>query len=134
MCCRNNLRYPGGKDDGNSYILGSLEMAREFNAVKQDEYPFVTEVSKFVARGAFRDFGNALQRWGDPELKAGPPQFKKKKRTGVAGFLAASVISTIRYDGHRRMALPYICSVRMARTLPDGWIPYEVHIYCRKGQ
>ena len=134
MCLANHLRYPSGKNDGKSYYPSANDIARTFNVVKHEHYPFVTEVSKFVAQGAFRDFGNALQRWWNPDLKSGPPRFKKKKRTGAGRFLAASGIATIRYDGHRRIRLPYLGSVKMARSLPDGWIPYEVHIIQRNGQ
>lgn len=134
FCRRNRIRYPSGKDDGKSYTPGAHDMARVFNAVKRLEYPFVAEVSKFVAQGAFRDFDHALKRWRDPEVKSGPPQFKKRKRTGTGGFLAASGVASIRYDGHRRMTLPYLGNVKMPRALPDGWIPYEVHITQRNGQ
>ena len=134
FCRRNHIQYPSGKDDGKSYTPGAHDMAREFNAVKRTEYPFVAAVSKFVAQGAFRDFDNALKRWRDPEVKSGRPQFKKRKRTGAGGFLAASGIASIRYDGHKRITLPYLGSVKMPRALPDGWIPYEVHITQRNGQ
>ena len=39
----------------------------------------------------------------------------------------------IHYDGHRRIRLPYIGSVRMTRQLPEG-IPYEVTISKRTGR
>ena len=41
FCRRNRLDWPTGH-----------EMAREFNAAKEQDYPFVSEVSKFVAQGA----------------------------------------------------------------------------------
>lgn len=86
MCLANHLRYPSGKNDGKSYYPGANDIAKTFNAVKHEHYPFVTEVSKFVAQDAFRDFGNALQLWWNPDIKSGPPQFKKKKRTGAGRF------------------------------------------------
>ena len=36
-------------------------------------------------------------------------------------------MSLIRYDGHRRIRVPCLGSVKMTRTLPEG-IPYEVTI------
>ena len=110
------------------------EMERAFNAAKREDYPFVTEVSKFVAQGAFRDFENGIKRWRDPSLKSGAPQFKRKKRTGEGGFLAASGIACVKYDGHRRMKLPFLGSVKMSRKLPADIIPYEVRISFRNGQ
>ena len=59
--------------------------------------------------------------------------FRKKNRTGTGSFLAASGVNCIQYDGHRRIRLPYIGSVRMTRSLPKG-IPYEVTIRKRNGR
>ena len=111
------------------------ELEKEFNAVKQanPSLAFVTEVSKFVAQGACRNYRNARSRWLNKNLKARRPVFYKKRRTGTGSFLAASGIPTVRYDGHRRIRLPYLGSVRMTRPLPEG-IPYEVTIRKRTGR
>ena len=42
-------------------------------------------------------------------------------------------MNLIRYDGHRRIRLPYLCSVKMTCELRDG-IPYEVTIKRRNGR
>ena len=122
-----------GRDVG--LWLTPHELEKEFNAVKQTNpsLAFVTEVSKFVAQGACRNYRNARSRWLNKELKAHRPVFHKKARTGAGSFLAASGIACIRYDGHRRIRLPYIGSVRMTRALPDG-MPYEVTIRKRNGR
>ena len=119
---RNRLAWPNAH-----------EMAREFNAAKGEDYPFVTEVSKFVAQGAFRNFGRAIARWRDPEIKSGPPTIRRKNRTGAGSFLAASGINLIKYDGHRRIKLPYLGSVKLARELPEG-IAYEVTVKHQNGR
>ena len=94
---------------------------------------FVTEVSKFAAQGACRNYRNARSRWRNKSLKARKPVFHQKKRTGTGSFLAASGIATVRYDGHRHIRLPYLGSVRMTRPLQEG-IPYEVTIRRRNGR
>ena len=94
---------------------------------------FVTQVSKFVAQGACRNYRSAHSRWQNKELKARKPVFHKKRRTGTGSFLAASGIDLIHYDGHRRIRLPYLGSVRMTRPLHEG-IPYEVTISRRNGR
>ena len=111
------------------------ELEKEFNAVKQTNpaLAFVTEVSKFVAQGACRNYRNARSRWLSQELKVRRPVFHKKRRTGYGSFLAASGIACMRYDGYRRIRLPYLASVKMTRALPDG-IPYEVTIKKRNGR
>ena len=66
FCRRNRLDWPTGH-----------EMAREFNAAKEQDYPFVSEASKFVAQGAFRNFSNALSRWRNPDIRSGRPKFHR---------------------------------------------------------
>ena len=109
------------------------ELNQEFNAIKHDQFPFVTVVSKHVAEGAIRDFGDAIANWRDPALKARRPAFKKKRRTGTGSFRAASGVSTIHYNGKRRIRLPYLGSVKLKHTLPKGVI-YEAHIRFKNGQ
>ena len=101
------------------------ELEKEFNAAKQvnTALDFVTGVSKFVTQGACRNYRNAHSRWRNKSLKANRPKFHKKNRTGTGSFLAASGIAIIKYDGNRRIQLPYLGSVRMTRLLPEG-IPY----------
>lgn len=109
------------------------EMEKAFNAAKWHDYPFVTEVSKFVAQGGFRDFNNSLARWRNPSIRSAPPTFHKKKATGTGSFLAASGVDRIKYDGHYRIALPGIGSVKISRELPVG-TPYEVRISRSNGR
>ena len=111
------------------------ELEKEFNAAKQTNptLAFVTTVSKFVAQGACRNYRNARSRWLNKTLKARKPVFHKKRRTGAGSFLAASGVNLIRYDGHRRLRLPYLGSVRMTRTLPEG-MSYEATVSRRNGR
>ena len=122
-----------GRDAG--LWLTPHELEKEFNAAKQvnPALAFVTEVSKFVAQGACRNHRNAHSRWRNKSLKARKPVFHRKKSTGSGSFLAASGVSCIHYDGHRRIRLPYLGSVRMTRPLQEG-IPYEVTIHRRNGR
>ena len=122
-----------GRDAG--LWLTPYELEKEFNTAKQvnPTLDFVTEVSKFVAQGACRNYRNARSRWLNKSLKARRPVFHRKNRTGTGSFLAASGIATVRYDGHRRIRLPYLGSVRMTRSLPEG-IAYEVTIRHRNGR
>ena len=111
------------------------EMEREFNTAKHvnPSLTFATEVSKFVAQGACRNYRNAYSRWQDRSLKARRPTFRRKNRTGTGSFLAASGVACIQYHGRRRIRLPYLGSVKTTRSLPEG-IPYEVTIRKRNGR
>ena len=74
------------------------DLYKAFNAAKREDYPFATEVASRVQEGAFMDFGAALRNWRDPSHQAGPPRFRKKRRTGADSFRAASGVATLR-DG-----------------------------------
>ena len=123
----------GGRDA--RLWLTPHELEKEFNAAKQINLAlaFVTQVSKFVAQGACRNYRNAHSRWRNPNIRANKPVFHKKNRTGAGSFLAASGIACIQYDHHRRIRLPYLGSVRITRTLPEG-IPHEVTISKQNGR
>ena len=112
------------------------EMEKTFNDLKKHPtsgMSFVTEVSKFVAQGACRNFRNACLRWLDKNINAARPIFRKKNANGSGSFLAASGIAKIKYDGHRRIKLPGIGSVKLKRELPEG-IPYEATIEKHLGE
>ena len=58
----NRLRWPSWQD-----------IYQAFNACKQEDYPFVTEVSYRVAEGAFMDFGKAIDPRTEPlRQRTGP--------------------------------------------------------------
>ena len=90
--------------------LTSHELEKELNSAKQvnPSLAFVTEVSKFVAQGACRNYRNANSRWRHTSLKARKPVFHRKKSAGTGSFLAASGVACIHYDGHQpyQAALP----------------------------
>ena len=74
---------------GNIRWAGLAEMKREFNELKHDaQTEFITEVSKFVAEGAFDNFRNALSNWLTKGLKARRPHLKRRRATGSGSFLA----------------------------------------------
>ena len=122
-----------GRDAG--LRLSPHELEKEFNAAKHlnPSLAFVTQVSKFVAQGACRNYRNARSRWQSKGIKSRRPVFHKKNQTGTGSFLAASGVATIKYDNHRRLRLPYLGSVRMTRSLPQG-IPHEITIRRRNGR
>ena len=113
-----------------------MEMEKLFNELKHDPafgMTFTTEVSKFVAQGACRNFRNAYNRWLAKDLKSDKPVFHKKNASGTGSFLAASGVNKIKYDGHRRITLPYLGSIKLKRELTAG-LPYQATIRKRLGQ
>ena len=122
FCRTNRLKWPSWQD-----------LNKEFNACKNEDYPFVTEVSYRVAEGAIRDFSTAIAKWRDPQDKAGPPRFHKKRLTGTGSFRAAAGVRDIKYNHKRCIQIPGLGSAKLDHTLPKGII-YEAHISFRNGQ
>ena len=118
----NRMRWPSWQD-----------LSKAFNAYKREDYPFVTEVSKHVVEGAFRDFGTTIKNWRDPKHSAGPPRFHKKRIAGSGSFRAAAGVATIKYNGKRRIQLPGLGSIKLDHTLPEGII-YEARVKRENGQ
>ena len=122
FCRRNRLLWPSWMD-----------ISKAFNACKREDYPFVTQVAAVVATGAFRDFGQAVDNWRNPNLRARVPRTKRPAFTGTGSFLAAGSVKEIRYDGKRRVKLPCLGSVKLGCTLPKG-ICYEANIRRENGR
>ena len=122
FCRRNRLLWPSWMD-----------ISKAFNASKREDYPFVTQVAAVVATGAFRDFGQAVDNWRNPSLRARVPKTKRPAFAGTGSFLAAGSMKEVRYDGKRRVKLPCLGSVKLACTLPKG-ICYEASIRRENGR
>ena len=113
-----------------------MALEKTFNELKHDPefgMQYAAQVSKFVAQGACRDFRRAYENWRNPDLRAAGPSFRKKNRNGTGSFLAASGVGRVKYDGHQRIHLPYLGSVKIKRALPEG-SPYEVRLKKRDGE
>ena len=128
--------HRSARAQGHGLWPSPMELEKQFNDLKHEPgfgMEYATEVSKFVAQGACRDFRRAYENWRNPTLNAERPTFKKKNRIGTGAFLAASGVDRVKYDDHRRIRLPYLGSVKLKRELPEG-IPYEVRIKQENGR
>ena len=128
FCRRNRLDWPTGH-----------EMAREFNAAKEQDYPFVSEVRKFVAQSAFRNFSNALSRWRNPDIRSGRPKFhrpatarfrvvnqaQRPKSTPAAspGEVASMRTVILPLQGLRQITPPTGSTVKRGRRYDTGSSP-----------
>ena len=67
-----------------------LELKRQFNSLKGEQFPWVYEVAKDVAEGAFFNLSAALKNYQDSKEgkrkgeKIGLPRFKSKKRSKLS--------------------------------------------------
>jgi putative transposase len=97
----------------------ALDLKVRFNAIKREQFPWVYEVTKCAAEGAFRNLGAALanffaakrgQRRGK---RMGFPKFKSKRR-GLGSFVLAN--DKFRVEDHE-LIVPKLGRVNMAEPL-----------------
>ena len=61
---------------------------REYNAIKEEEFPWAYEVTKCAAQGAIQDLGTAFKNMFAG--RAGRPKFKKKNKTKPSFYISNS--------------------------------------------
>jgi putative transposase len=69
----------------------ALALKKQFNALRQEQFPWSYEVSKSVIEGAFMDVAAAFKNFFEglkTGRKVGYPKFKSKKRSRAAFYLA----------------------------------------------
>ena len=67
-------------------VFGVMTIKKEFNLIKEQQYPWIYNVAKDVAEGAFQDLGTALKNYfdfkkGKRKAWIGFPRFKSRKRS-----------------------------------------------------
>ncbi len=96
-----------------------LEIKRQFNLFKAEQFPWIYEVAKDVAEGAFQDLGVALKNYFDSKSgkrkgqKVGFPKFRSKKNRKQSFRLNND---KFRVDGHT-IRIPRLGEVNMAEPL-----------------
>ncbi|RLT40377.1 MAG: transposase [Chloroflexi bacterium] len=111
-------RWKWAKSQGVA-IYGMMAAKKEFNALKQEQFPWVYDVAKDVMEGAFQDLGTALKNYFDSKsgkrkgAKVGFPKFKSKRSSHQSFRLNND---KFRVDGHT-IRIPKLGEVNMAEAL-----------------
>ena len=111
-------RWKWAKSQGIA-TYGMMAAKRDFNAIKGEEFPWVYDVAKDVAEGAFQDLGIALKNYFDSKSgkrkgdKAGFPKRKTKKRSKMSFRLNND---KFKVDGNT-IYIPKLGAVNMAEPL-----------------
>lgn len=69
----------------------AMKLKEQFNAIRQEQYPWTYDVTKCAIEGAFFDLGDAFTRFFAGQKKGrkiGYPQFKSKKRSRPSFYLS----------------------------------------------
>ena len=70
-------------------------LKKAFNSIKKEQFPFVTEVTKYATQQPFLNLGKAFRKFFD-DLKKGTvsyPKFKKKKDNGGSFYIGGDQVS-----------------------------------------
>ena len=103
-------------------------LKKAFNAIKKEQYPFVTEVTKYATQQPFLNLGKAFRKFFD-DLKKGIvsyPQFKKKKDNEGSFYIGGDQI-TLSYTNENSKALKKLAhnekQKRQYLKVPNlGWV------------
>ena len=88
-----------------------LSLKKQFNAIKKEHYPFVTEVTKCASETAFVNLGRAFNNFFHHLSKY--PQFKKKGQNDSFGLNN----DQFHFIDDKHIKLPKIGSVKIAESL-----------------
>lgn len=99
-------------------VFGVMAIKKQFNSIKEEQYPWVKNVAKDVAEGAFQDLGTALKnhfdyKKGKRKSWIGFPRFKSRRRSKQSFRLNNQNISV----EENKVRIPRLGWVNMTESL-----------------
>ena len=94
----------------------ALALKKQFNAIRQEQFPWTYEVTKCAVEGAFMDVAAAFKNFFEGRSagrKTGYPKFKSKKRSRQSFYLANDKFTV----GDHWIDVPKLGRVNMAEQL-----------------
>ena len=121
-CAR--LAYNWGLDKWQEYYKQGikkthLDLKKEFNSIKKEEFPFVYEVSKYATQQPFLNLNKAFQTFFR-DLKKGKvsyPKFKRKRDNQGSFYLGGDVIKFIIKNNKSYLNIPNLGYVKLRENL-----------------
>jgi len=107
-------RWTEAQEAGNRASVRVLK--KSFNALADEQFPWVCDVTRSVIEGAFMDLGRAIARFKQAQangLQAALPRFKSKKRSKFSFYLATDQFKV----GDHWVDIPGAGHVNMAEKL-----------------
>lgn len=96
-----------------------LDLKKEFNAIKKEQFPFVYEVSKYATQQPFLNLNKAFQTFFR-DLKKGKvsyPQFKRKRDNQGSFYLGGDIIKFEIKDDKQYLKIPNLGIVKLRESL-----------------
>lgn len=96
-----------------------LDLKKEFNAIKKEQFPFVYEVTKYATQQPFLNLNLAFQKFFR-DLKQGKvsyPKFKKKKDNQGSFYLGGDIVKLESKNNKQFLKIPNLGSVKLRENL-----------------
>ncbi|EAH6860622.1 transposase [Campylobacter coli] len=107
------------ENDKNGIKVNHLELKKQFNSIKKEQYPFVYEVSKYATQQPFLNLNLAFAKFFR-DLKQGKlsyPKFKRKKDNQGSFYLGGDVIKFSEKNAKSYLKIPNLGEVKMREKL-----------------
>ena len=96
-----------------------LDLKKEFNAIKKEQYPFVYEVSKYATQQPFINLNLAFQNFFR-DLKKGKvsyPKFKKKRNNAGSFYIGGDIVKLVNKNEKQYLKIPKLNKMKMTENL-----------------
>ena len=118
-------RFNKSQKDHSPFYL--YELKKEFNAIKQDSFPFVCEVSKYASQEAFLDFKDALKAFYQKSSQRNNVtlKYRSKKDSVQNYYVGGDSIRIIRNNETKKeyLKLPKMTAIKLSENIRfDGHI------------
>src|SRR5215468_491181 len=115
-----NKQYKEYKEGKREKKPTALTLKKQFQAMREKEFPWTRDVTKCVIEGAFDDLGDAFSRFfkGQNEY----PIFKKKNKCRESFYVANDKFSL----GDHWMVVPVLGQFLLDKSQANGTLPQKI--------
>jgi putative transposase len=124
-----NRQYAEFKEGKREKKPNAKALKKQFQAMRENDYPWTLEVTKCVIEGAFDDLDDAFSRYFKGQNKH--PTFKKKRKSRESFYIANDKFSI----GDHWMVVPVLGRFLMNKQEANGTLPKKIrnkNIYMRR--
>lgn len=115
-----NKQYKEYKEGKREKKPTANELKKQFQAIREKEFPWTFDVTKCVIEGAFDDLGDAFSRFFKGQNHY--PTFKKKNKSRESFYIANDKISV----GDHWIVVPVLGQFLMDKQQADGTLPQKI--------
>jgi putative transposase len=115
-----NKQYKEYKEGKRDKKPNANDLKKQFQAIREKDFPWTFDVTKCVIEGAFDDLGNAFSRFFKGQNKY--PTFKKKNKSRESFYIANDKFVV----GDHWIVVPVLGQFLMDKQQADGSLPQKI--------